>query len=139
MSEDSVTVSIKDPKNPDKAPETREIPSGFTLWSTGIAMNPSVRLFGSPDLQRWITDASLLRFTFFSSFVQMVVQKLPNQFHKKAVEVDNHLRVTGAPQGTIYAIGDASTVSPVTFPSPKVGPLTSSSSSFPLPRSRLAW
>ena len=42
----------------------------------------------------------------------MVVQKLPNQFHKKAVEVDNHLRVTGAPQGTIYAIGDASTVSP---------------------------
>ena len=40
VSEDSVSVSIKDPKNPDKAPELREIPSGFTLWSTGIAMNP---------------------------------------------------------------------------------------------------
>ena len=46
----------------------------------------------------------------FHSFVQMVVQKLPNQFHKKAVEVDNHLRVLGAPQGTVYAIGDASTI-----------------------------
>lgn len=35
----------------------------------------------------------------------------PNQVHKKAIEVDAHLRVKGAPAGTVYAIGDASTVS----------------------------
>lgn len=30
--------------------------------------------------------------------------------HKKAIEVDAHLRVKGAPVGEVYAIGDASTV-----------------------------
>ena len=35
----------------------------------------------------------------------------PNQVHKKAIEVDAHLRVKGAPIGEVYAIGDASTVS----------------------------
>ena len=35
----------------------------------------------------------------------------PNQVHKKAIEVDAHLRVKGAPVGEVYAIGDASTVS----------------------------
>ena len=34
----------------------------------------------------------------------------PNQVHKKAIEVDAHLRVKGAPIGEVYAIGDASTV-----------------------------
>lgn len=34
----------------------------------------------------------------------------PNQVHKKAIEVDAHLRVKGAPVGDVYAIGDASTV-----------------------------
>jgi NADH dehydrogenase FAD-containing subunit len=37
---DSVTVSVKDPKDPDAKPKILDIPSGFTLWSTGIAMNP---------------------------------------------------------------------------------------------------
>lgn len=83
VEEDAVTVSIKDPKNPDSKPSIEVLPSGFTLWSTGIAMNP---------------------------FTKTVVEKLPNQFHRKAVEVDQHLRVRGAPPGTIYAIGDASTV-----------------------------
>lgn len=83
VTEDSVTVSIKDPKQPDAAPVLEDLPSGFTLWSTGIAMNP---------------------------FTKTVVEKLPNQFHRKAVEVDQHLRVRGAPPGTVYAIGDASTV-----------------------------
>jgi hypothetical protein len=82
-----VTVSIKDPKKPDEEPVIEELPSGFTLWSTGIAMNP---------------------------FTKTVVEKLPNQFHRKAVEVDQHLRVRGAPPGTVYAIGDASTVRPPT-------------------------
>ncbi|KAG8733062.1 hypothetical protein FRC11_008943 [Ceratobasidium sp. 423] len=61
------------------------IPSNFVLWSTGIAMNP---------------------------FTQRVSDLLPNQVHKKvgAIEVDSHLRVKGAPLGTVYAVGDASTI-----------------------------
>ncbi|KAH9950274.1 nucleotide-binding domain-containing protein [Amylocystis lapponica] len=62
---------------------THEIPTNFVLWSTGIAMNP---------------------------FVARVSSLLPNQVHKKAIEVDAHLRVKGAPVGEIYAIGDASTI-----------------------------
>lgn len=45
-------------------------------------------------------------------FTKRLVELLPNQFHSKAVEVDNYLRVRGAPKGTVYAIGDAATVSP---------------------------
>ncbi|CAE6427992.1 unnamed protein product [Rhizoctonia solani] len=59
------------------------IPSNFVLWSTGIAMNP---------------------------FTQRVSDLLPNQVHRKAIEVDAHLRVKGAPLGTVYAVGDASTI-----------------------------
>ncbi|EUC57846.1 NADH dehydrogenase (ubiquinone), 64 kDa subunit, putative, partial [Rhizoctonia solani AG-3 Rhs1AP] len=59
------------------------IPSKFVLWSTGIAMNP---------------------------FTQRVSDLLPNQVHRKAIEVDAHLRVKGAPLGTVYAVGDASTI-----------------------------
>lgn len=61
-----------------------EIPTNFVLWSTGIAMNP---------LTKRISDL------------------LPNQVHKKAIEVDAHLRVKGAPLGEVYAIGDCATVS----------------------------
>ncbi|KAJ3484594.1 hypothetical protein NLI96_g5534 [Meripilus lineatus] len=60
-----------------------EVPTNFVLWSTGIAMNP---------------------------FTARVSSLLPNQVHKKAIEVDAHLRVKGAPVGEVYAIGDASTV-----------------------------
>lgn len=60
-----------------------EIPTNFVLWSTGIAMNP---------------------------FTKRVSSLLPNQVHFKAIEVDAHLRVKGAPLGTVYAIGDASVV-----------------------------
>ncbi|PLW43525.1 hypothetical protein PCASD_06739 [Puccinia coronata f. sp. avenae] len=59
------------------------IPAGFVLWSTGIAMNP---------------------------LTQKLAGYLPNQYHKHALEVDSHLRVKGAPLGTVYAIGDASTI-----------------------------
>lgn len=44
-------------------------------------------------------------------FVQTLVNKLPNQSHKKAIVVDEHLRVKGSPLGTVYAVGDAATVS----------------------------
>lgn len=60
------------------------IPTNFVLWSTGIAMNP---------------------------FTSRVSSLLPNQFHKKAIEVDAHLRVKGAPLGDVYALGDSATVS----------------------------
>lgn len=61
----------------------KTIPSNFVLWSTGIAMNP---------------------------FTARVANLLPNQFHLKAIEVDSHLRVKGAPLGTVYAVGDACSV-----------------------------
>lgn len=47
-------------------------------------------------------------------FTRRVSSLLPNQVHKKAIETDAHLRVIGAPLGTVYAIGDASTVRLVT-------------------------
>jgi len=43
-------------------------------------------------------------------FAQRVTDLLPNQVHKKAIEVDAHLRVKGSPLGDIYAIGDCATV-----------------------------
>jgi NADH dehydrogenase FAD-containing subunit len=45
-----------------------------------------------------------------SPFTQRMSDLLPNQVHKKAIEVDAHLRVKGAPLGEVYAIGDCSTV-----------------------------
>ncbi|GJJ12559.1 hypothetical protein Clacol_006802 [Clathrus columnatus] len=62
---------------------THEIPTNFVLWSTGISMNP---------LTRRVADI------------------LPNQVHRKAIEVDAHLRVIGAPPGTVYAVGDCATI-----------------------------
>ena len=70
-------------RNEDGRIETFEIPTNFVLWSTGIAMNP---------------------------FTKRVSEQLPNQVHKKAIEVDAHLRGKGAPLGEVYAIGDASTI-----------------------------
>lgn len=78
---DRVLYTIKDPAT-GKLTEY-EVPSGFTLWSTGIAMSP---------------------------FTKRVTELLPNQSHLKALQIDSHLRVKGAPLGTMYALGDASTI-----------------------------
>jgi len=43
-------------------------------------------------------------------FTLRVSNLLPNQVHKKAIEVDAHLRVKGAPLGEVYAVGDCATV-----------------------------
>ncbi|KAH8924245.1 mitochondrial NADH dehydrogenase [Atractiella rhizophila] len=59
------------------------LPTGFVLWSTGIGMNPVTR---------------------------RIADKLPNQAHLHALEVDSHLRVKGAPLGSLYAIGDCATL-----------------------------
>ncbi|GAA5873427.1 hypothetical protein JCM8547_005432 [Rhodosporidiobolus lusitaniae] len=76
-----VVYTVKDPKTGKTT--QNEVDSGFTLWSTGIAMNP---------------------------FTQRVASLLPNQYHKHALEVDSHLRVVGAPLGTVYALGDCATI-----------------------------
>jgi NADH dehydrogenase len=78
---DHVVYTTKDPGTGKVIEHT--IPTNFVLWSTGIAMNP---------------------FTF------RVSSLLPNQVHKKAIEVDAHLRVKGAPLGDVYAIGDCATI-----------------------------
>ncbi|KAF8965277.1 hypothetical protein BDZ97DRAFT_1659142 [Flammula alnicola] len=70
-------------RNAEGKTEQRSIPSNFVLWSTGIAMNP---------------------------FTERVSSLLPNQVNKKAIEVDSHLRVNGAPLGEVYAIGDCATI-----------------------------
>lgn len=78
---DRVIYTLRDPKT--GAVTEKSVPSGFTLWSTGIAMTP---------------------------FTRRLTQLLPNQSHLKALEIDSHLRVRGAPLGSIYALGDASTI-----------------------------
>ncbi|KAA1469406.1 mitochondrial NADH dehydrogenase [Dentipellis sp. KUC8613] len=78
---DHVSFTAKDPDTGDVL--LYDIPTNFVLWSTGIAMNP---------------------------FAARVTSLLPNQVHKKAIEVDAHLRVKGAPLGEVYAIGDCSTI-----------------------------
>ena len=77
---DSVTYTVK---QADGTLAEHTIPSGMTLWSTGIAMSP---------------------------FTKRMTQILPNQSHLKALLVDSQLRVKGTPQGTVYALGDASTI-----------------------------
>jgi NADH dehydrogenase FAD-containing subunit len=81
-----VRYTVKDARTGEVA--HHEIPANFVLWSTGIAMNP---------------------------FTARVSNLLPNQVHRKAIEVDAHLRVKGSPLGTVYAIGDCSTVCALCF------------------------
>ncbi|KAF8264227.1 mitochondrial NADH dehydrogenase [Lactarius quietus] len=78
---DHVVYTTRDPDTGKVIEHT--IPANFVLWSTGIAMNP---------------------------FTSRVSSLLPNQVHKKAIEVDAHLRVKGAPLGDVYAIGDCATI-----------------------------
>ena len=69
----------------NKDGETSEIPFGACVWATGIAMNPLIK-----DLQ----------------------QKLPEgaQTHFRSIVTDEFLRVRGAPEGSMFAIGDAATI-----------------------------
>jgi NADH dehydrogenase len=62
---------------------TKELPMGFCLWSTGVAQ----------------TD-----------FCKRIADKIDVQTNKHALETDTHLRLNGAPLGSVYAIGDCSTV-----------------------------
>ncbi|KAI4172881.1 MAG: hypothetical protein LQ343_003288 [Gyalolechia ehrenbergii] len=62
---------------------TKELPMGFCLWSTGVAQ---------------------------TEFCKRIAAKLENQTNRHALETDTHLRLNGAPLGSVYAIGDCSTV-----------------------------
>ncbi|MCJ1390887.1 hypothetical protein MMC18_003748, partial [Xylographa bjoerkii] len=62
---------------------TKELPMGFCLWSTGVSQ----------------TD-----------FCKRISDTLPVQTNKHALETDTHLRLNGTPLGSVYAIGDCSTV-----------------------------
>ncbi|KAI4248672.1 MAG: hypothetical protein L6R42_009194, partial [Xanthoria sp. 1 TBL-2021] len=62
---------------------TKELPLGFCLWSTGVAQ---------------------------TEFCKRIAEKLEVQTNRHALETDTHLRLNGAPLGSVYAIGDCSTV-----------------------------
>ena len=63
---------------------TKEIPSGFCLWSTGVSQAP---------------------------LCQRIAAKLGRaQNNRHALETDTHLRVNGTPLGDVYAVGDCATV-----------------------------
>ncbi|MCJ1257783.1 hypothetical protein MMC24_005609 [Lignoscripta atroalba] len=70
-------------KNEQGETVTKELPMGFCLWSTGVAQ----------------TD-----------FCKRIADRLEVQTNKHALETDTHLRLNGTPLGTVYAIGDCSTV-----------------------------
>ncbi|KAL9107387.1 MAG: hypothetical protein Q9187_008432 [Circinaria calcarea] len=61
----------------------KELPMGFCLWSTGVAQ---------------------------TEFCKRIAGKIDVQTNRHALETDTHLRLNGTPLGTVYAIGDCSTV-----------------------------
>ncbi|KAK9728397.1 hypothetical protein K7432_001111 [Basidiobolus ranarum] len=78
--ENHIIYSIK---QKDGTTIDKELPFGVCLWSTGIAMRPiTKKLCDSLELQR----------------------------NKRALETDNRLRVKGISDGSVYALGDCSTV-----------------------------
>ncbi|KAH3671196.1 hypothetical protein WICMUC_004713 [Wickerhamomyces mucosus] len=62
----------------------KSLPFGLCLWSTGVAQNPLAK--------------------------EIVKTLSGHQRNKRAIETDSHLRVSGAPLGEVYAIGDCSTI-----------------------------
>lgn len=115
VKDDEVVYTVKDPAS-GKMSEHR-IESGFTLWSTGIGASHLTRrkLIVSPSKELPLTSRRPVFWrygvcTTMNPFTQRVASLLPNQYHKHALEVDSHLRVLGAPLGTVYALGDCSTI-----------------------------
>ncbi|WFD20469.1 hypothetical protein MCAP1_002713 [Malassezia caprae] len=78
---DGVTYEQVNPLTGEKAVHT--MPSGCTVWSVGVTMN---------------------------DFTRRLSTTLPKQGHRHALKVDSQLRVLGTEQGTVYAVGDASTL-----------------------------
>lgn len=71
-------------KNVDGERKIYELPSGLTMWTTGVGL---------------------------TRLVQRVMTRLKDSQHnRRAIETDSHLRVIGTYPGDVYAIGDCSTV-----------------------------
>ncbi|KAJ2689434.1 hypothetical protein IWW39_001459 [Coemansia spiralis] len=71
-------------KHPDGSVTQHEIPQGFVLWSTGLSLAP---------------------------FTKLLCERLPGaQKNRHAITVDEHLRVKGVADGSVYALGDCATV-----------------------------
>jgi len=81
VEKDKITYTLK---APDGKTTEHELPVGVLVWSTGVALNPVAQKVRShvPEIQK----------------------------NRHALETDSHLRVLGAPLGTVYAVGDCSTV-----------------------------
>src|SRR4051812_21624627 len=44
-------------------------------------------------------------------FTQMIASRLPTaQQNNRALEIDNHLRLKGIPDGSVYSLGDCATI-----------------------------
>lgn len=69
----------------DKNGTETEIPFGACVWATGIAMNPLIK-----DLQAVLPEGT--------------------QTHFRSIVTDEYLRVRGAPDGSMFALGDAATI-----------------------------
>ena len=70
-------------KSSDGEVVTKELPMGFCLWSTGVSQ---------------------------TELCKRIAAKIESQTNKHALETDTHLRLNGSPMGSVYAIGDCSTV-----------------------------
>lgn len=80
----------------------KEIPMGFCLWSTGVCRFANHRL-PFPFVNLTMKPAQ-------NEFCRTLSKKLEAQNNVHALETDSHLRLTGAPLGDVYAIGDCATV-----------------------------
>lgn len=69
----------------NKEGESVDIPFGACVWATGVAMNPLVK-----SLQGTLPEGT--------------------QTHFRSIVTDEYLRVRGAPDGSMFAIGDAATI-----------------------------
>jgi NADH dehydrogenase len=83
-------------------PVVKEIPMGFCLWSTGVCQ------FNNHHLP--LPLINLTTNTAQGEFCRTLSKKLEGQNNVHALETDTHLRLTGAPLGDVYAIGDCATV-----------------------------
>lgn len=82
ISDRSVIYTTRDPE--DGRTVEHEVPQGFVLWSTGLSLTP---------------------------FTRLLCEKLSGfQKNRHAITVDCNLRVKGVEDGTVYALGDCSTV-----------------------------
>ncbi|CAO3651540.1 unnamed protein product [Cunninghamella echinulata] len=70
-------------KNANEGDEYREVPYGFCLWSTGIALTP---------------------------FSKKIAEKIEAQKHQRVLTTDQYLHLDGIPDQSIFALGDCASI-----------------------------